>query len=55
MFEWHDDTGAASAIHQVDSKPPRAPWRRPSLQVLPARDAEIGITVDTFDGAFTTS
>jgi hypothetical protein len=40
----HEDTAAA-----------RAPWRRPSLRRMPARDAEVGVDVNASDGAFTTS
>ena len=33
----------------------RAVWNTPSLRILPAKDAEIGVTVAVPDGAFTTS
>jgi hypothetical protein len=55
MYECHDDTGAGGALNAADAKPPRAPWRRPTLRALPARDAEVGVAVNVSDGAFTTS
>ena len=54
MYEY-DDTGVSSAASHLDTKPPRAPWQRPSLRTLPARDAEVGVAVSVSDGAFTTS
>jgi hypothetical protein len=33
----------------------RAVWNTPSLRVLPAKDAEVGVGVTAPDGAFTTS
>ena len=55
MYEHDDSTGASSVAKQPDAKPRRAPWQRPSLRQLPARDAEVGVSVNTSDGAFTTS
>jgi hypothetical protein len=55
MYEPHDDTGVSSAANQAEPTPPRAPWQRPSLRAMPARDAEVGVSVNISDGAFTTS
>jgi len=55
MYEQHDGTGASSVTRQMQTTPTRAPWQRPSLRQLPARDAEIGVDVNVSDGAFTTS
>ncbi len=33
----------------------RSVWTRPSLRVLSAKDAEVGVAVSAPDGAFTTS
>ena len=51
----HDDTGVTAAARQVDNKAPRAPWRRPALRAVPAREAEVGFSITFTDGAFTTS
>jgi hypothetical protein len=55
MYEQHNDTGATRAADEAKTKLPRAPWQRPSLRAMPARDAEVGVAVNTSDGAFTTS
>ncbi len=55
MYERHDEAGLTAAASPAAAKPPRAPWHRPSLRTMPARDAEVGVAVNVSDGAFTTS
>jgi hypothetical protein len=53
MNALHEE-GQTMGTHE-NAKAVRAPWRRPSLRRMPARDAEVGVDVNTSDGAFTTS
>ncbi len=48
-----DDIAATASL--AEHPLPRAPWCRPSLRRIPARDAELGATPAIGDGSFTTS
>ncbi|MEI9885431.1 MAG: hypothetical protein WDN08_02840 [Rhizomicrobium sp.] len=53
MTEIHDKAAIGRAAEPVAA--PLAPWRRPTMRVLPARQAELGVTLTGPDGSFTDS
>jgi hypothetical protein len=55
MNKLRDKTSVVASIEKTPTKAARAPWSRPSFRALSARETEIGVDVDSSDGAFTTS
>jgi hypothetical protein len=54
MTDDHDDAAAPHGQTGATPVSPRKPWRRPTLQRLPATHARIGLTTPA-DGDFTAS